>query len=329
MKSNDKILLAILWPFAGLITSLKHWRQPWAMNMFWVVCMYLGAIQIYHPEGTVLGDGADSGRYVLQLMDMYNNVHSFSDVSKYFYDGSTIDVDSTIQTQQNIPEGVYDFNDLLKALSSIAFKSGLETGDINYSAREATLNPNVPYTNGMTVKDILRKSSYLMYKSNLNQFDIKSYKSDGYLASASNLEDILLMLKSGTFRRRRLTGNFTYSTATNDGKTTGVMQYKIPLSDYDSIDIDEFDIIDAKLYISGKKYYDRTFICNLKQGPSGGPSHAELHEYNYLPGFSSGTYGYRISFYVENNYFIFEVSCTNPVFIDALSSDMFVVVTHY
>ena len=92
MKSNDKILLAILWPFAGLITSLKHWRQPWAMNMFWVVCMYLGAIQIYHPEGTVLGDGADSGRYVLQLMDMYNNVHSFSDVSKYFYEGGTIDI---------------------------------------------------------------------------------------------------------------------------------------------------------------------------------------------------------------------------------------------
>ena len=92
MNSNNKVLLAILWPFAGLITSLKHWRQPWAMNMFWVVCMYLGAIQIYHPEGTVLGDGADSGRYVLQLMDMYNNVHSFSDVSKYFYEGGTIDI---------------------------------------------------------------------------------------------------------------------------------------------------------------------------------------------------------------------------------------------
>ena len=92
MNSNNKVLLAILWPFAGLITSLKHWRQPWAMNMFWVVCMYLGVIQIYHPEGTVLGDGADSGRYVLQLMDMYNNVHSFSDVSKYFYEGGTIDI---------------------------------------------------------------------------------------------------------------------------------------------------------------------------------------------------------------------------------------------
>ena len=54
--------------------------------------MYLGAIQIYHTEGTVLGDGADSGRYVLELIDMYNNVHSFSDVSKYFCEGGTIDV---------------------------------------------------------------------------------------------------------------------------------------------------------------------------------------------------------------------------------------------
>lgn len=72
MNSNNKILLAILWPFAGLITSLKHWRQPWAMNVFWVVCIYLGAIHIYHPEGTILGDGIDGGRYVMQLMDMHN-----------------------------------------------------------------------------------------------------------------------------------------------------------------------------------------------------------------------------------------------------------------
>lgn len=244
-------------------------------------------------------------------------------------DGTTIDVDSTIQTQQDIPEGVNNFNDLIKALSRIAFKSGLETGDINYSAREATLNPNVPYTSGMTVKDILRKSSYLMYKSNLNQFDIKSYKPDGYLASASNLEDILLMLKPGTFRRRRLPGKFSYSTATNGGKTTGVMQYKIPLSDYDDIDIDEFNIVDAKLYIDGKKYYDRMFICNIKQGPGGGPSYAELREHNYLPGYRTGNYEYRISYYVESNYFIFEVSCTNPVFIDALSNDMYVIVSHY
>lgn len=91
-KKINNLLFPILWPFVGLVMSLKNWRQPWAMNMFWIVCMYLGTIQIFHPEGTLLGDGADSGRYVLQLIDMYNNIHSFRDVSKYFYEGGTIDI---------------------------------------------------------------------------------------------------------------------------------------------------------------------------------------------------------------------------------------------
>ena len=69
---NKNILVAILWPFGALVSALKNWRQPWAMNVFWVVCIYLGAIQIYHPEGTILGDGADGGRYVLQLIEMHN-----------------------------------------------------------------------------------------------------------------------------------------------------------------------------------------------------------------------------------------------------------------
>ena len=71
-KKNSDIILAIIWPFLGLIQSLKNWRKPWAMNVFWVVCIYLGAIQIYHPEGTILGGGADGGSYVLQLIEMHN-----------------------------------------------------------------------------------------------------------------------------------------------------------------------------------------------------------------------------------------------------------------
>ena len=72
MNSNNKIVLAILWPFGALVSALRNWRQPWAMNVFWVVCIYLGAIQIYHPEGTVLGTGIDGGRYVLRLMEMHD-----------------------------------------------------------------------------------------------------------------------------------------------------------------------------------------------------------------------------------------------------------------
>lgn len=86
------LLITFFFPFLGLLLSLYYWRKPWAKNAFWLTCMFMGTIQIYCPEGTLLGAGADAGRYVLELIDMHNNVHSFRDVSQYFYDGKTIDV---------------------------------------------------------------------------------------------------------------------------------------------------------------------------------------------------------------------------------------------
>jgi len=91
-STDNNILLVILWPFAGLVSALRNWRQPWAMNVFWGVCIFLGAIQIFQPNGEVLGSAADGGRYVLSLQDMHRNVTSFSEVSKYFFDGHTNDV---------------------------------------------------------------------------------------------------------------------------------------------------------------------------------------------------------------------------------------------
>lgn len=95
-SKNDSRLLALLitfiWPFAGLIIALSYWRKPWAKNVFWLACVYMGVIQIFLPEGTTLGDGGDGGRYVLELMDMRQNVNSFIDVSRYFYNGRIIDV---------------------------------------------------------------------------------------------------------------------------------------------------------------------------------------------------------------------------------------------
>lgn len=67
------IILTIFFPFAGLIYTLSHWRESWAKNAFWLACIYMGAVLIFCPEGTILGSGADGGRYVLRLMDMYNN----------------------------------------------------------------------------------------------------------------------------------------------------------------------------------------------------------------------------------------------------------------
>lgn len=93
MQHNRRyIILSCLWPFAGLFSALKNWRKPWAMNVFWVVCAFMGAIQIYHPAGTILGDGRDAGRYVLELQEMHRSVNSLAEVSRHFYDGDTNDV---------------------------------------------------------------------------------------------------------------------------------------------------------------------------------------------------------------------------------------------
>lgn len=86
------LLITFFFPFFGLLLSLYYWRKSWAKNVFWMACMFMGTIQIYCPEGTLLGAGADAGRYVLELIDMHNNVHSFREVSRYFYDGEIIDV---------------------------------------------------------------------------------------------------------------------------------------------------------------------------------------------------------------------------------------------
>ena len=66
-------IVTLLFPFVGLVLSLVQWKKSWAMNMFWLACIYMGAILIYHSEGTMLGEGMDSGRYVLDLINMYNN----------------------------------------------------------------------------------------------------------------------------------------------------------------------------------------------------------------------------------------------------------------
>lgn len=68
-------IVTLLFPFVGLVLSLVQWKKSWAMNIFWLACIYLGGIMIYMPEGSTLGDGMDSGRYVLDLIDMYNNPH--------------------------------------------------------------------------------------------------------------------------------------------------------------------------------------------------------------------------------------------------------------
>lgn len=87
-------IVTLLFPFVGLILSLVYWKKSWAMNMFWLACIYMGAILIYHHEGTMLGEGMDSGRYVLTLINMHNNpyITFWSVLSLYQIDMNYMDL---------------------------------------------------------------------------------------------------------------------------------------------------------------------------------------------------------------------------------------------
>lgn len=91
-QSSNYFFITFLVPIVGLLISLFNWRKPWAKNIFWMVCVFMGGIQIFQPEGTILGVGGDSGRYVLELINMHNNVNSFSELAQTFYDGETNDL---------------------------------------------------------------------------------------------------------------------------------------------------------------------------------------------------------------------------------------------
>lgn len=100
-NKTTAFILTLVFPFGGLIYTLSHWREKWAKNTFWLACIYLGAVLIYWPEGTILGEGADGGRYVLLLMDMYNNsnVSISSILSNYLRDdGVTMDLYQPLMT---------------------------------------------------------------------------------------------------------------------------------------------------------------------------------------------------------------------------------------
>ena len=95
--AGKHFILAFLFPLGGLIDCLYNWRQSWAKNVFWIVCIYLGAIHVYCPEGEILGTGSDAGRYVLRLMEMHSADYTFMQLFREFQTSAR-----TIDLYQNI-----------------------------------------------------------------------------------------------------------------------------------------------------------------------------------------------------------------------------------
>lgn len=98
-NSSTAFILTLVFPFGGLVYTLSHWREKWAKNIFWLACIYFGAVLIYWPEGTILGQGSDGGRYVLELMEMYGSNISLSQIlGQYQIDQRTMDLYQPLMT---------------------------------------------------------------------------------------------------------------------------------------------------------------------------------------------------------------------------------------
>ena len=114
-------IVTLLFPFVGLVLSLVQWKKSWAMNIFWLACIYMGAILIYHFEGTMLGEGMDSERYILILTSMHNNPYiTFWSIISFFQ----VDVGYMDLYQQLITYFVSRFTDnghVLFAVFAIVF----------------------------------------------------------------------------------------------------------------------------------------------------------------------------------------------------------------
>ena len=77
----SNVLLTFLYPLGGLVYSIKHLNWGKSEKLFFLFCIYFGLAFIYFSEGSgLLGDGADSERYALYLMQAYDMPHiSLSD----------------------------------------------------------------------------------------------------------------------------------------------------------------------------------------------------------------------------------------------------------
>lgn len=91
-------IILFLFPLLGGCISLAWRRMKGAKQFFWIFCVFLGLIHIFHPEGTVLGEGTDGGRYALELIYMHDYIDSFDELIGTLYNESELDIYQPILT---------------------------------------------------------------------------------------------------------------------------------------------------------------------------------------------------------------------------------------
>ncbi|MBB3185992.1 EpsG family protein [Microbacter margulisiae] len=94
---KQRIFLSLLWPFGGLLISIREFRYPYAKNLFWWFCIFFGLTFIVATGP----NSADSARYAESLVKLHQaNITSISEVMKGLYsdEGKTLDIYQSLMT---------------------------------------------------------------------------------------------------------------------------------------------------------------------------------------------------------------------------------------
>jgi len=85
----------LFWPFGVTLGALRHWDRPWAKNVFWLFCIFLGLTFIIAQEG-----GADSDRYARLFLRYAHSKMNLEELWSSFYSESTgyVDIASPLIT---------------------------------------------------------------------------------------------------------------------------------------------------------------------------------------------------------------------------------------
>jgi hypothetical protein len=80
----------LVWPFGVMVDAMRHWRQPWAKNIFWLFCVFFGYTFLV-ASGEF--ESADSARYAELLHWYASSDIDFSSLLRSFYSESSAAVD--------------------------------------------------------------------------------------------------------------------------------------------------------------------------------------------------------------------------------------------
>ena len=72
-------LTVFIWPFLGLILSLKERDKSWAKNIFWIACIYMGSVHIFNPLFESRADGVSYAKAIVEYSQIEFTLTALTD----------------------------------------------------------------------------------------------------------------------------------------------------------------------------------------------------------------------------------------------------------